>query len=66
VRTIGLTAGASAPPALITEVIGALREYGPVSVEEREITKETVRFELPSALRGADPGQPARRVGAQT
>jgi 4-hydroxy-3-methylbut-2-enyl diphosphate reductase len=66
VRTIGLTAGASAPPALITEVIGALREYGPVSVEEREITKETVRFELPSALREADPGQPARRVGAQT
>lgn len=52
VRTIALTAGASAPHHLVTEVVTALGEFGPVSVEEREITRETVRFELPSALRG--------------
>ncbi|WP_111601334.1 4-hydroxy-3-methylbut-2-enyl diphosphate reductase [Streptomyces sp. Amel2xB2] len=52
VRTVGLTAGASAPPALVDEVIAALGELGPVEVEERRITDETVHFELPSALRG--------------
>jgi 4-hydroxy-3-methylbut-2-enyl diphosphate reductase len=58
VRTIALTAGASAPHHLVTEVVTALGEYGPVTVEEREITRETVRFELPSGLRG-DAEQPA-------
>ncbi|GAA2373061.1 4-hydroxy-3-methylbut-2-enyl diphosphate reductase [Streptomyces carpaticus] len=52
-RTIGLTGGASAPPALVEEVVTALSGYGPVSVEEREITRETVHFELPSAVRGS-------------
>ncbi|AOS64489.1 4-hydroxy-3-methylbut-2-enyl diphosphate reductase [Actinoalloteichus hymeniacidonis] len=51
VTTIGLTAGASAPPALVDEVVGALRELGPVSVEEREISRETTHFELPAAVR---------------
>ncbi|WP_020673285.1 4-hydroxy-3-methylbut-2-enyl diphosphate reductase [Amycolatopsis nigrescens] len=53
VRTIGLTAGASAPPALVNEVVAALGELGPVSVEEREVTRETTHFELPPAVRGA-------------
>ncbi|MFD0773054.1 4-hydroxy-3-methylbut-2-enyl diphosphate reductase [Streptomonospora algeriensis] len=52
VRTIGLTAGASAPPALVTEVVTWLGAFGPVHVDEREITRETVFFELPSVLRG--------------
>ncbi|WP_156755818.1 4-hydroxy-3-methylbut-2-enyl diphosphate reductase [Actinokineospora pegani] len=52
VTTVGLTAGASAPPALVEEVVEALRLRGPVTVEEREITRETTQFELPSALRG--------------
>ncbi|KII00212.1 4-hydroxy-3-methylbut-2-enyl diphosphate reductase [Streptomonospora alba] len=52
VRTIGLTAGASAPPALVTEVVTRLGEFGPVHVDEREIARETVFFELPSVLRG--------------
>jgi 4-hydroxy-3-methylbut-2-enyl diphosphate reductase len=64
VRTIGLTAGASAPPALVDEVVAAISALGPTSVEEREVTRETTHFELPSAVRrtGAQPtnGLPAR------
>ncbi|MEU4262962.1 4-hydroxy-3-methylbut-2-enyl diphosphate reductase [Streptomyces argenteolus] len=52
VSTIGLTAGASAPPALVTEVVTRLGTFGPVHVEEREIARETVHFDLPSAVRG--------------
>ncbi|MDH6624726.1 4-hydroxy-3-methylbut-2-enyl diphosphate reductase [Streptomyces sp. LBL] len=52
VRTVGLTAGASAPPALVTEVVTRLGAFGPVRVEEREIARETVRFDLPSPVRG--------------
>ncbi|MCP2168620.1 4-hydroxy-3-methylbut-2-enyl diphosphate reductase [Goodfellowiella coeruleoviolacea] len=52
VRTVGLTAGASAPPALVTEVVTALGELGPVTVEEREVTRETTHFELPWVVRG--------------
>ncbi|HKS47921.1 MAG TPA: 4-hydroxy-3-methylbut-2-enyl diphosphate reductase [Amycolatopsis sp.] len=51
VRTIGLTAGASAPPRLVSAVIEALGGLGPVTVEERETTRETLRFTLPSTLR---------------
>lgn len=43
-RVIGLTAGASAPPALVAAVVDALRERGPVVVEERAVTRETQRF----------------------
>ncbi|MEV1065528.1 4-hydroxy-3-methylbut-2-enyl diphosphate reductase [Streptomyces sp. NPDC050263] len=58
VRTVGLTAGASAPPALVTEVVTWLNTFGPVSVEEREIARETIYFDLPSAVRG-DARRPA-------
>ncbi|MFF9688490.1 4-hydroxy-3-methylbut-2-enyl diphosphate reductase [Streptomyces sp. NPDC014623] len=51
VRTIGLTAGASAPPALVTEVVTWLKTFGPVTVEEREITREDIHFDLPSTVR---------------
>lgn len=51
VRTVGLTAGASAPPALVTEVVDRLGAFGPVHVEEREIARETVSFDLPSPVR---------------
>lgn len=51
VRTVGLTAGASAPPRLVDGVIEWLREFGPVDVVEREITQETIHFTLPSAVR---------------
>jgi 4-hydroxy-3-methylbut-2-enyl diphosphate reductase len=48
VRVIGLTAGASAPPALVDGVVDALRELGPLVVEERVTVQETVRFSQPS------------------
>ncbi|MBW4717508.1 4-hydroxy-3-methylbut-2-enyl diphosphate reductase [Saccharothrix obliqua] len=56
VRSVGLTAGASAPPALVSEVVAALGELGPVTVEDREITRETTHFGLPATVRIAAPG----------
>jgi 4-hydroxy-3-methylbut-2-enyl diphosphate reductase len=51
VDTVGLTAGASAPPALVDGVIAALKALGPVTVTERETSRETVRFALPAQVR---------------
>jgi 4-hydroxy-3-methylbut-2-en-1-yl diphosphate reductase len=48
VRTVGVTAGASAPPRLVDEVVAAL---GPVTVLERETATESIRFTLPAAVR---------------
>ncbi len=50
-RVIGLTAGASAPPALVDEVIEALRGLGRVDVEERVVATESVSFSLPKEVR---------------
>ncbi len=59
VRVVGLTAGASAPPRLVEAVIAALSGCswgagsaggGPVTVTERETTRETVHFTVPSTL----------------
>ncbi|GAB3363486.1 4-hydroxy-3-methylbut-2-enyl diphosphate reductase [Amycolatopsis echigonensis] len=44
---IGLTAGASAPPHLVTETVEALRGLGPVSVAENTLTEEEMTFTLP-------------------
>jgi 4-hydroxy-3-methylbut-2-en-1-yl diphosphate reductase len=49
--TVGITAGASAPESLVTEVVQALGRLGPVEVDERENTTETVRFALPLQVR---------------
>jgi 4-hydroxy-3-methylbut-2-enyl diphosphate reductase len=49
-RTIGLTAGASAPENLVWQVVDALRGLGPVTVEERSITQEDVTFYLPKEV----------------
>jgi 4-hydroxy-3-methylbut-2-enyl diphosphate reductase len=51
-RTIGITAGASAPPYLVDEVIGTLRALGGVEVRERVVTKEDVTFTLPKGVAG--------------
>jgi 4-hydroxy-3-methylbut-2-enyl diphosphate reductase len=47
---VGLTAGASAPEALIEHVISALRAMGPVEVSVLPGIKETVEFRLPAEL----------------
>jgi 4-hydroxy-3-methylbut-2-en-1-yl diphosphate reductase len=49
-KTVGITAGASAPPHLVDEVIGTLRALGPVEVIEREVTRESIRFSLPKEV----------------
>ncbi len=50
VRTLGITAGASAPEVLVQELIDALRGRFDVSVEERSVIDEDVTFSLPRAL----------------
>ncbi|MBW4721277.1 4-hydroxy-3-methylbut-2-enyl diphosphate reductase [Saccharothrix obliqua] len=47
-RVVGLTAGASAPPRLVDEVVTAL---GAQDVRVRETTRETITFTLPAAVR---------------
>ena len=49
-RTLGLTAGASAPEVLVDEVIDACRERFAVSVDTVSITEEDVVFKLPRVL----------------
>jgi 4-hydroxy-3-methylbut-2-enyl diphosphate reductase len=51
VSVIGLTAGASAPPAVVSEIITALSGLGRVSVSERVTTTESVQFGLPREVR---------------
>jgi len=51
VRVVGITAGASAPEHLVEEVVTTLSGYGPVTVVERETTRETVEFTMPGTVR---------------
>ncbi len=51
VSAIGLTAGASAPPAVVSEIIDVLGGLGPVEVDERVTTTESIRFSLPKEVR---------------
>lgn len=50
VKTLGLTAGASAPDILIEEVMTACRDRYDVSVEEVRIINENVIFKVPRVL----------------
>jgi 4-hydroxy-3-methylbut-2-enyl diphosphate reductase len=54
-RTIGLTAGASAPEVLVNEIIDAFRAHYEVTVEEVVLREENVSFKLPRELREAKP-----------
>ncbi len=49
--TVGLTAGASAPPAVVSEIIEALSGLGAVTATERVTTTESVQFGLPREVR---------------
>ncbi|MDP9094200.1 MAG: 4-hydroxy-3-methylbut-2-enyl diphosphate reductase [Actinomycetota bacterium] len=49
---IGITAGASAPPHLVDEVIATLRALGPVELTEHAVTHEHVTFTLPKGVAG--------------
>lgn len=50
IRTLGLSAGASAPESLVAEVISALHERYDISEEEVSLKRETITFNLPKAL----------------
>lgn len=50
VNTLGLTAGASAPEALVQEMLNHLSEHYSLSIEERRVTEEDVIFKLPAPL----------------
>ena len=50
VKTVALSAGASAPESLVRDVIDAFRARYDVTVEETTVTKEHVEFNLPRAL----------------
>lgn len=47
---VGLTAGASAPEALVQGVIEGLGEFADISVNERSGTQESIVFKLPKEL----------------
>ena len=51
VRTVGITAGASAPDVLIEEVVDAFRARFDVTVEVVETAQENVEFKVPRVLR---------------
>jgi 4-hydroxy-3-methylbut-2-enyl diphosphate reductase len=51
VETLVLTAGASAPEHLVQDVLAHLRHAHHATVEEREVTREHLNFELPISLR---------------
>ena len=53
VRTLGLTAGASAPEVLVRELVDRLAERFDVSEFEVETTRETIAFKLPRGLEAA-------------
>ena len=50
VRSIGLTAGASAPDVLVDDVIATLRRFGPVEISTLSGVEENVQFKLPPEL----------------
>jgi len=50
VRTLGLTAGASAPEILVKDLIAALEARFDVAVREVDVTKEDMTFSLPRVL----------------
>lgn len=50
VSTLGITAGASAPEALVEELVEHLRARFTLAIEERRVTEEDVVFKLPAPL----------------
>jgi len=59
-RTIGVTAGASAPEVLVQDVLHRLQELGATRVRELEGIEESVTFPLPRAIaRASEPDRAA-------
>lgn len=62
VKTIALTAGASAPECLVEEVLGFLATKGFANVKELEVMPENVRFGLPPEIVEAIAAAPAMAI----
>lgn len=56
-RTVGVTAGASAPEVLVQEVVSALKALGATRVKELDGITENVTFPLPKTLGKGSPPQ---------
>lgn len=50
-RSVGITAGASAPEVLVNEVVEAFREHYEVTMDVVETAQENVEFKVPRVLR---------------
>jgi 4-hydroxy-3-methylbut-2-enyl diphosphate reductase len=50
-KTIGITAGASAPEVLVNEIVDAFRARGPVTIEIASTAEERIAFNVPRELR---------------
>jgi 4-hydroxy-3-methylbut-2-enyl diphosphate reductase len=61
-RRIGVTAGASAPEVLVTEVVARLKALGALNVRELDGVREQVVFPLPKALGGGPPVRASTRT----
>jgi len=62
VRTVAVTAGASAPECLVEEVVAFLQENGFSNLRELEVMPENVRFGLPPEIVAAISAAPAPAV----
>lgn len=51
VKTVGITAGASAPEELVQSIISRLKEFGANTIEELQGLEENMFFEVPKELR---------------
>lgn len=60
VGTLGVTAGASAPEALVEELLAAFATRFELAIEISRTAEETIEFPLPRLLRGNADAQPAR------
>jgi 4-hydroxy-3-methylbut-2-enyl diphosphate reductase len=49
-RTVGITAGASAPPHLVDDIVAGLSGLGPVTARESRVGAENVQFALPKEV----------------
>jgi 4-hydroxy-3-methylbut-2-en-1-yl diphosphate reductase len=54
--TVGITAGASAPPAIVDEIVAALGGLGGIDTEEVAVATESVQFGLPKEVRRSPAG----------
>lgn len=59
VKSVGITAGASAPEILVQEVVSSIQDRFVTSVEEIETTRENVIFKLPRAVSKNTAPQPS-------